>query len=111
MTRHSPSSRSAPGCRKWFNSMKPAARNAPVVLLLMMLSALAAAVSPAPARGAAKPPAPVVAPGTRDLLAHGTNQYVWTADVVPVVSDDQPSVNTIIRFRTAGDVRWQESTE
>src|SRR4051812_24113054 len=50
---------------------------------------------------------------TRELLAHGTDQFFWSADVNPNSSPDAPSaVLTTIRLRTAGDqLKWSSAGE
>lgn len=76
--------------------MKTAARNAFVVVAVLMLAAL----SP---RAKASP---------RNLLAEGTDQYFWSADVVPSAAGEPPGVKTTIRYRSAGDqLRWQTASE
>jgi uncharacterized RDD family membrane protein YckC len=97
--------------------MKPAARNVIVVVAVGMIVAIAAAiVVPSVARaaagrsGAAKSPIAVVTP-VRDLLAHGSDEFLWVADVGMSTSSETPGVNTTVRFRTAGDMRWQVAGE
>src|SRR4051812_14282220 len=43
----------------------------------------------------------------RDLLAWGTDQLYWSADVVPTGDVHTPGTRTTIRFRTAGDSEWR----
>src|SRR4051812_25321347 len=84
--------------------MKPAARSdSPVVRLAAAMLFCIASLAPL-ARAAAP---------ARDLLAHGTDQYFWSADVTPASPNDLPAtVNTVIRYRTAGDMlRWQKAAE
>jgi uncharacterized RDD family membrane protein YckC len=74
--------------------MKPAARN-----VLLVVALLLATISQA---GAA----------ARDLLAHGTDQFFWSADVVPTGPNEPQGSKTIIRYRTAGDqLRWKPASE
>lgn len=96
--------------------MKPAARNAliGVSLLLLALASLAAvtiarAAQAAPSPAAAEAPRPAV----RDLLAHGTDQVIWTADVVSRPGRaNQIGISTQVRYRSAGDQqRWQAAAE
>src|SRR4051812_31024912 len=74
-----------------------------------MLRAAASRASAAPAR-AANAPAPAAADATalRDLLAHGTDQHYWSADVAPNNDPHAPGVHTLVRYRAAGDVEWKE---
>ena len=84
--------------------MKPAARSdSPVVRLALAMLMCVAALAPIARAG----------PPNRDLLAHGTDQYFWSADVTPAPPNELPAtVNTVIRFRTAGDMlRWQKAAE
>jgi len=97
--------------------MKPAARNVLVVVAVLMIAATAAIVvpsllraAPAGGGGTGRQPIAVVTP-VRDLLAHGSDEYLWVADVGMSPSTETPGVNTTVRFRTAGDMRWQVAGE
>ena len=103
--------------------MKPAARK--VFLLVLLLPAvvwLAMCFAPRfalrDARGAAAPAAPVVlipatAPATssRDLLAYGTDDRFWSADVIPIIQGKTSSTKTFLRVRGPGDSQWQSVGE
>jgi uncharacterized RDD family membrane protein YckC len=47
----------------------------------------------------------------RELLAHGTDQRYWAANVAPVPRSRTPAVKTSIRYRAAGDAEWREIAE
>src|SRR5262245_34368039 len=89
--------------------MKTAASNFLLLLLLVMLR-------PAMGRGAdaAAPasPAPAAPSTQRDLLAHGTDELYWSADVVPTTerrgSTVVNGVKTTVRVRSMGQPQWRE---
>src|SRR5439155_27071844 len=84
--------------------MKTAARK----VLALCAVAVWLALWPAVGRGApAAAPLPPP-PGSRDLLAHGTDQFYWAANVAPTPDPRTPGVQTSVRFRTPGDVEWRE---
>src|SRR4051812_46184724 len=63
---------------------------------------------------AAPPPAPAVSgadSNSRELLAHGTEQRYWAADVAPVARSRNGAVKTSVRYRSAGDAEWREIAE
>jgi uncharacterized RDD family membrane protein YckC len=83
-----------------------------VAVLFVMLADRAAA----PARAATPPLATGSAP--RNLLAHGTENGLWCADVVPVEPPPAqrggaatPGARTVIRYRAAGDPQWRVAAE
>src|SRR5437763_5743081 len=83
--------------------MKPAARNGIEVVRLALAMMLIVVTGAAFAR--ANPP-------RRDLLAHGNDQYFWSVDVTPVAAGEMPAtVDAVIRYRTAGELRWQKAGE
>jgi len=105
--------------------MKTAARKLLLLLLVSLLGpatlraadALSAGPSAEPSAGPSTSPAPpsasVPPPAAtgRDLLAHGTDQYYWAADIAPTADLRAPGIHTLIRFRAAGDVEWREIAE
>src|SRR3982750_2061733 len=97
--------------------MKPAARNfilsIPAVVWLAVCvvattSALRAATPPPapPPPTTAPAPAPTSSP-VRDLLAYGTDQRFWSADIIPVVQAKTPSAKTFLRVLRARDSQWR----
>lgn len=90
--------------------MKPATTKLPIpslVVMLVLLPSLAAQTT-APSTPAASPAA-APALGVRDLLVHGTGDYLWTVDVVPTQVEDGTIVVSTVRFRTTGDPQWRPS--
>src|SRR3954451_9167589 len=98
--------------------MKPAARKVclilPAVVWLALCIAPAAALRPAAgaaaAASAAPPPSTAPAPAhvnTRDLLAYGTDQRFWSADVIPFIQGKTSGTKTFLRVRGPGDSQWQ----
>ena len=103
--------------------MKPAARKVcpilPAVVWLALCIAPAAALRPAVAAAAASaaaatssstaPNPAAVAPrvNNRDLLAYGTDDRFWSADVIPFIQGKTSGVKTFLRVRAPGDSQWQ----
>src|SRR5437016_4417351 len=77
-----------------------------------LLTALCALLLAAAAEAAA-PPAPVSSSdaSSRELLAHGTDQHYWAANVAPVPKSRNSAVTTSVRYRASGDVEWREIAE
>lgn len=47
----------------------------------------------------------------RDLLAFGTEQRFWSADVIPFIQGKQSGTKTYLRVRAPGDSQWKLITE
>jgi uncharacterized RDD family membrane protein YckC len=111
--------------------MKPAARKAYFFVLLLpavvwlalciapefaLRRARGAAAATVSATVAAAAPAPTTAPATlrattRDLLAYGTDERFWSADVIPVIQGKANATKTFLRVRGPGDSQWQSVGE
>src|SRR5256885_476160 len=77
--------------------MKPAAHK----LLLVVLFALAAAN-----------PRAAFAAAPRDLLAHGTGDYLWSVEMYLSRDPDSPGERTRVQYRKPGEARtWQKLDE
>jgi uncharacterized RDD family membrane protein YckC len=99
--------------------MKPAARKVclilPAVVWLALCIAPAAALRPAiGAAAAASAAMPSTAPAPsaarvdkRDLLAYGTDDRFWSADVIPFIQGKTSGTKTFLRVRGPGDSQWQ----
>jgi uncharacterized RDD family membrane protein YckC len=83
--------------------MKRAARN---LILLCCVCLLAPSGAHVAAAGSPVAPPKMV----RDLLAHGTDETFWCADVVPVTGQE-PGTRTLLRYRHAGDALWKSAGE
>jgi uncharacterized RDD family membrane protein YckC len=102
--------------------MMPAARKpillspVPAVVWLALCIASTATLRPA---HAAPPPPPATAPATspapartsapagRELLAFGTEQRFWSADVIPYAQGKTSGTKTFLRVRGPGDPQWR----
>src|SRR5688500_4689727 len=100
--------------------MKPAARKLillPAVVWLAMFVAPASTSAPRAAHAGTTPaPAQLAAPATtapaarstvRDLLAFGTDQRFWSADVIPFIQGKISGTKTFLRVRGPGDSQWR----
>jgi uncharacterized RDD family membrane protein YckC len=90
------------------NDISPLIRGDVMRRAIFPLLMLLALMLPSMGRAAAPAPASVSPQNFRDLLALGTDQLYWSADVVPVINRHETAAQTIVRVRSAGEALWKE---